>query len=66
MYILAVVEEDMIFNTDPLCDMGNQWFICRNNILLKISIGVCAKLSLKSFLHILFINSVAAGGQYGR
>jgi len=66
VYILAVVEGDMIFNTDPLCDMGNQWFIYYNSILLKKSINACAKFSLQSFLHIPFINSVAMGGQYGR
>lgn len=63
VYILAVVEEYMIFDTDPLCGMEKPWPLYHDNIVSKFTVYACVKLSIKSFLHITFINSVTKGGQ---
>jgi len=66
VYILAVVGVDMILDTDPLCDKEKQWFISRDNILLKFFVSACVKTSIKSPIHNIFINSVNAGGKDDR
>lgn len=66
MYILAVVGEDMMIDTEPLFDTEKQWFISNNNILLNFSIDTGVKLSVHSFLHVIFLNFVTKGGQDDR
>jgi hypothetical protein len=56
----------MIIDTDPLCDMDEQWFISLNNIILKYSVYACVNSSIQSLLHIIFIKSVYAGGKDDR
>ena len=51
--ILAVVGEDMIIDTDPLCD----W----NNTVQGFSKYLCAKSSMQAILQIISITSVKCG-----
>jgi hypothetical protein len=54
MNILAVVGEDMILDTDPLCD-GND-----TDKILPIYLYI--KSSIQSLIHILSITSTKCGG----
>jgi hypothetical protein len=66
--ILAVVEGDMILNTDLLCSIAEQHIISCNSVaitLLLFLLYLFKNSSMQSLLRIVLLNFINSGEYYG-